>query len=158
MKYFKQLIVIALAFSIGAFATVSYASKVKLVMVPEYIAGYKTTDLLSYVATMKASQDLKAQVPTGTAVAPVDNTKTDLQVKLASIVTQEANLKADIASKTNILKIFSNGQCLLDGGQDVTGDKKAYCVSLEKAISLDNANIKDLEVQKQIVNTQLNLL
>jgi hypothetical protein len=41
-------------------STLTFASSaIKLIMVPEYIKGYKTTDLLEYIANQKSLIDTK---------------------------------------------------------------------------------------------------
>jgi hypothetical protein len=89
MKKLILGIIIGLTLSIG---TLSFAStQVKLVMLPEYINGYKTTDLLVYVASLKQvvdNQTIKSnliakyktisQPPTCTIGLPATKTATAL--------------------------------------------------------------------------------
>jgi len=57
MKKITLGIIIGIAISLG---TLTFASNaIKLVMIPEYIGGYKSTDLLEYVASQKTIIDNK---------------------------------------------------------------------------------------------------
>jgi hypothetical protein len=72
MKNIILGIAIGLALSIGS---VSFAStQIKLVMVPEYVGGYKTVDLLQYVANEKSAEDTAKETkpvqPTQPQTAP----------------------------------------------------------------------------------------
>lgn len=64
MKTLKLTILIAIAFIVGAYTTHLYASAQRMILVPEYVGGYNTVDLLEYVAKLKAKEDTKVTPPT----------------------------------------------------------------------------------------------
>jgi hypothetical protein len=71
-------IILGIIIGIGlTFGTFSFASNaVKLVMVPESIDGYKTTELLKYVVTLKKVDEAKVEVKKEVKVIPIKtNTK-----------------------------------------------------------------------------------
>lgn len=57
MKNIKITLLILIAFIVGAYSTSIYASSNRLIMVPEYINGYSTLDLLNYMAKLKEKED-----------------------------------------------------------------------------------------------------
>lgn len=57
MKILKIIILILIGFFLGVSANLLLASKITSIQVPEYINGYKTLDLLDYLASLKAKQD-----------------------------------------------------------------------------------------------------
>ncbi len=53
-------ITLEIILAIALIATLSFAQgTIKLIMVPEYIGGYSTIDLLNFVAGLKAKEDSK---------------------------------------------------------------------------------------------------
>lgn len=58
----KKILIGVLFGIILATGTVSFAAKVKFIQIPEYISGYKTLDLLQYVATQKKLADTKPNI------------------------------------------------------------------------------------------------
>ena len=64
MKYIKLVIIIGIAFFLGALTTnISAYYYVRYIQVPEYVSGYSTLDLLNYLASLKAKEDSKIVVP-----------------------------------------------------------------------------------------------
>ena len=57
MDSIKITILILIAFIAGAFAVNTYAQAVNLIEVPATINGYRTFDLLVYLAQLKAKDD-----------------------------------------------------------------------------------------------------
>lgn len=79
MKNIKITILILIAFLVGAYSTSIYASSNRLIMVPEYIRGYSTLDLLNYMAKQKAKEDnlIIQNTVQAQPVQPVQNNQAD---------------------------------------------------------------------------------
>lgn len=61
MKYIKLTLFIVIIF--GACVQNIHATSAKLIMVPEYIGGYKTTELLEYIAEKKKQEEVVVPKP-----------------------------------------------------------------------------------------------
>ena len=55
----KKFILIGVIGAILGSFGVAYASGIRLIQVPEYVQGYRTVDLLDYLATLKRESEAK---------------------------------------------------------------------------------------------------